>query len=107
MPLTEADLEAIVRRGEETLRVELAEDAARGGRAGRRGRRPQRAEHPRRGGRERRGGGPVTAEHVRDAARKQPLLYDKGGDRHYDITSAFIKSMRGSDPDAALYYMAR
>jgi putative ATPase len=52
------------------------------------------------------GGGPVTADNVRDAARKQPLMYDKGGDRHYDTTSAFIKSMRGSDPDAALYYMA-
>jgi putative ATPase len=48
----------------------------------------------------------ITADHIRDAARKQPLVYDKGGDRHYDTTSAFIKSMRGSDPDAALYYMA-
>jgi putative ATPase len=52
------------------------------------------------------GSGPITADHVRDAARKHPLVYDKGGDRHYDTTSAFIKSMRGSDPDAALYYMA-
>ena len=41
-----------------------------------------------------------------DAARKQPLLYDKGGDRHYDTISAFIKSMRGSDPDASVYYLA-
>ncbi len=52
------------------------------------------------------GGGPVTAEHVADAAQKQPLLYDKGGDHHYDYTSAFIKSMRGSDVDAAIYYLA-
>ena len=51
-------------------------------------------------------GGEVTVEHIRDAARKRPLLYDKGGDHHYDVTSAFIKSMRGSDADAAIYYLA-
>ena len=44
--------------------------------------------------------------HVDDAARKRPLVYDKGGDAHYDFISAFIKSMRGSDPDAAVYYLA-
>jgi putative ATPase len=43
---------------------------------------------------------------VEDAARKRPLVYDKGGDQHYDFTSAFIKSMRASDPDAAVYYLA-
>jgi putative ATPase len=48
----------------------------------------------------------VTEEHVEDAARKRPLVYDKGGDAHYDFISAFIKSMRGSDPDASLYYLA-
>ncbi len=51
-------------------------------------------------------GGPVSEEHVEDAARKRPLVYDKGGDAHYDFISAFIKSMRGSDPDAAVYYLA-
>jgi putative ATPase len=51
-------------------------------------------------------GGSVTEEHVEDAARKRPLVYDKGGDAHYDFISAFIKSMRGSDPDASLYYLA-
>jgi putative ATPase len=51
-------------------------------------------------------GGELRAEHVEDAARKRPLVYDKGGDAHYDFTSAFIKSMRGSDPDAAVYYLA-
>jgi putative ATPase len=51
-------------------------------------------------------GGPPALEHVHDAARKRPLLYDKAGDRHYDTTSAFIKSMRGSDVDAAIYYLA-
>jgi putative ATPase len=51
-------------------------------------------------------GGEVAERHVEDAARKRPLVYDKQGDAHYDFTSAFIKSMRGSDPDAALYYLA-
>ncbi len=50
------------------------------------------------------------AEAVRDArddaARKRPLLYDKTADAHYDFISAFIKSMRGSDPDASVYYLA-
>jgi putative ATPase len=49
---------------------------------------------------------PLSGEHVEDAARKRPVVYDKGGDAHYDFTSAFIKSMRGSDPDAAVYYLA-
>jgi putative ATPase len=49
---------------------------------------------------------PLSEEHVEDAARKRPVVYDKGGDAHYDFTSAFIKSMRGSDPDAAVYYLA-
>jgi putative ATPase len=51
-------------------------------------------------------GAPLAAQHVEDASRKRPLIYDKRGDRHYDFTSAFIKSMRGSDPDAAVYYLA-
>jgi putative ATPase len=51
-------------------------------------------------------GGAVTPEQVDDAARKRPLVYDKGGDAHYDFISAFIKSMRGSDPDAAVYYLS-
>ena len=44
--------------------------------------------------------------HVEDAARKRPLVYDKAADAHYDFISAFIKSMRGSDPDASVYYLA-
>src|SRR5438270_188840 len=43
--------------------------------------------------------GTVTAEHVEDAARKRPIRYDKASDAHYDYISAFIKSIRGSDPD--------
>jgi len=49
----------------------------------------------------------VTAEEVRAMAQKRVLLYDKDRERHYDTVSAFIKSMRGSDPDAALYWLAR
>jgi putative ATPase len=41
-----------------------------------------------------------------DAARKRPLLYDRKGDQHYDFASAFIKSMRGGDVDASVYYLA-
>jgi putative ATPase len=51
-------------------------------------------------------GSAVTEQQVEDAARKRPLVYDRAGDRHYDFASAFIKSMRGSDPDAAVYYLA-
>jgi putative ATPase len=51
-------------------------------------------------------GVPISEDHVEDAARKRPLVYDKGGDAHYDFTSAFIKSMRSSDPDASVYYLA-
>ena len=50
---------------------------------------------------------PITVEHVREANPRRGLTYDKSGDMHYDIISAFIKSMRGSDPDAALYWLAR
>jgi putative ATPase len=48
----------------------------------------------------------LEERHVEDAARKRPLVYDKNADQHYDFVSAFIKSMRGSDPDAAVYYLA-
>jgi putative ATPase len=51
-------------------------------------------------------GVPVSEEHVVDAARKRPLMYDRKGDQHYDFASAFIKSMRGGDADAAVYYLA-
>ncbi len=49
----------------------------------------------------------VTDELVLSAIQQNPLAYDKDGDMHYDVISAFIKSIRGSDPDAALYYLAR
>lgn len=49
----------------------------------------------------------VTLEMAEDAIQKKALLYDKVGDTHYDTISAFIKSMRGSDPQAALHWLAR
>lgn len=49
----------------------------------------------------------VTDELVMDVAQKHIALYDKSGEQHYDIISAFIKSIRGSDPNAAVYYLAR
>lgn len=49
----------------------------------------------------------ITDDIVASRLQQNPLAYDKGGDMHYDIISAFIKSIRGSDPDAALYWMAR
>ena len=49
----------------------------------------------------------VNDRMVLEAIQQNPLAYDKDGEMHYDVISAFIKSMRGSDPDAALYYLAR
>lgn len=49
----------------------------------------------------------ITADSVTESVQQAMLRYDKQGDQHYDVTSAFIKSVRGSDPDAALHYLAR
>ncbi len=49
----------------------------------------------------------ITLEDVEDCIQMKAVDYDKNGDNHYDITSAFIKSMRGSDPDAALFYLGK
>ena len=49
----------------------------------------------------------ITDDMVVDRLQQNPLAYDKDGEMHYDIISAFIKSIRGSDPDAALYWLAR
>jgi putative ATPase len=51
--------------------------------------------------------GLITAAHLEEAVRNSMLYYDRAGDKHYDTISAFIKSLRGSDPDAAVYYLAR
>lgn len=49
----------------------------------------------------------ITLKIAQEAMQRKALLYDKGGEEHYNVISAFIKSMRGSDPDAALYWLAR
>jgi putative ATPase len=106
-PLSGDELALVVRRGAETLEAEVEDElvALVARRAGGDARnalnilelaaQTARAE-----------GGALSADHVEDAARKRPLVYDKGGDAHYDFISAFIKSMRGSDPDASVYYLA-
>jgi len=50
---------------------------------------------------------PIDLGHIERALQERHLLYDRAGDQHYDIVSALIKSVRGSDPDAAVYWMAR
>jgi putative ATPase len=52
-------------------------------------------------------GGQIDADVVRRAAEERTLLYDKSGEEHYNVVSALIKSMRGSDPDAAIYWLIR
>jgi putative ATPase len=106
-PLSQEELETLVERGAVELGVDLARDLVPliAGRAGGDARNAynilelatQTATAE---------GQPLTEEQVEDAARKRPLVYDKGGDAHYDFISAFIKSMRGSDPDASVYYLA-
>ncbi|HUK94435.1 MAG TPA: replication-associated recombination protein A, partial [Gaiellaceae bacterium] len=104
VPLSEEELATIVRRGADALRAEIDDELI--GLVARRA-----------GGDARNAltilevavqtaDGVVGEDHVEDAARKRPLVYDKGGDAHYDFASAFIKSMRGSDPDASVYYLA-
>ncbi|HCA79977.1 MAG TPA: AAA family ATPase [Bacteroidetes bacterium] len=53
------------------------------------------------------GGATITKAKIEEAFQRKYTLYDKTGDQHYDTISAFIKSLRGSDPDAAVYWMAR
>jgi|LGOV01.1.fsa_nt_gb putative ATPase len=53
------------------------------------------------------GKGAITLQTVKEALQKQGLRYDKGAEEHYNVISAFIKSLRGSDPDAVLYWLAR
>jgi putative ATPase len=106
-PLSDAELALIVRRGADELGTEVSDEmveliAHRSGGDARNAlnilelsSQTARSE-----------GRALEQVHVNDAARKRPLVYDKGGDAHYDFVSAFIKSMRGSDPDASVYYLA-
>ena len=53
------------------------------------------------------GAGSISLDLVADAVQRKAVVYDRQGDAHYDVVSAFIKSIRGSDPDAALFWLAR
>ncbi|MEK6276128.1 MAG: replication-associated recombination protein A [Actinomycetota bacterium] len=107
VPLTDEELALIVRRGADELKAELSDDLVEliARRAGGDARNAlnilELAFHTARAE-----GQSLAEEHVEDASRKRPLVYDKGGDAHYDFVSAFIKSMRASDPDASVYYLA-
>ena len=107
-PLSVEELETVVRRGAAELGAEIPDDSLRLHRHSRRRRRAlRRTTSSSSRCRQRRPPRRAAPEaHVDDAARKRPLLYDKTADAHYDFISAFIKSMRGSDPDAAVYYLA-
>ncbi|MBA3718625.1 MAG: replication-associated recombination protein A [Actinobacteria bacterium] len=106
-PLSEQDLGVVIRRGAAELEVEIPNElvariAERSGGDARTALNileltAQTAEAE---------GTAIEERHVVDASRKRPLVYDKTGDAHYDFVSAFIKSMRGSDPDASVYYLA-
>ena len=105
-PLTEDDLTIVLRRGAEALRADVGKSllALIASKAGGDARTAlnvlelawQTAQAE---------GTPLSEAHVEDAARKRPFVYDRAADRHYDFASAFIKSMRGNDPDAAVYYL--
>jgi putative ATPase len=106
-PLAEEDLQEIVRRGASALEAEVSDEivrliAAKAGGDARNALNILELSWQTASAEDHALGEP----HVEDAARKRPLVYDKGGDAHYDFISAFIKSMRGSDPDGALYYLA-
>jgi putative ATPase len=106
-PLSQDDLTVIVQRGAAELRTELADElvtliALRAGGDARSALnilelawQTASAEQAQ-----------IEQRHIEDASHKRPIVYDKDGDAHYDFASAFIKSMRGSDPNAALYYLA-
>jgi len=106
-PLTGTELEAVLQRGAAALQTEVGDEIAASiaDRAGGDARsalsilelafETAQAE-----------GTAIEQRHVEDAARSRPLRYDRAGDRHYDYASALIKSMRGGDADAAVYYLA-
>jgi putative ATPase len=103
-PLTDEELAVVVRRGEAELEVELSDElvaliARRAGGDARTALNILELAHET-------AGAAIDEAVVEDAARKRPLVYDRAADRHYDFISAFIKSMRGGDADAAVYYLA-
>ena len=110
--LSAADVEGLLRRaldaGEcgDVAVDDDAIDVPRRALGRRRARGAERARARLRDRRARRRRGRVTVADAEDAMQRKAVLYDKGGDQHYDYISAWIKSTRGSDPDASLYYLA-
>jgi putative ATPase len=103
-PLTDEELAVVVRRGEAELGIELGNElvgliAHRAGGDARTALNILELAHET-------AGAAIDEAVIEDAARKRPLVYDRAADRHYDFISAFIKSMRGGDADAAVYYLA-
>ncbi|MEX2210890.1 MAG: replication-associated recombination protein A [Gaiellaceae bacterium] len=103
-PLTDEEVGVVVRRGEAALETELPDEivaliARKAGGDARTALNILELAHET-------AGSTIEESHVEDAARKRPLVYDRAADRHYDFISAFIKSMRGGDADAAVYYLA-
>jgi putative ATPase len=103
-PLSDEELAVVIGRGEAELGVELSDDlvsliARRAGGDARTALNILELAHAT-------AGGAIDEATIEDAARKRPLVYDRAADRHYDFISAFIKSMRGGDADAAVYYLA-
>jgi putative ATPase len=103
--LTRDDLQQLVERGVAELGVTLEEDALAGLLEGARG--DARVALNALETAAALGEGTVTLAAVEQAMQERHLLYDRAGDMHYDIVSALIKSVRGSDPDAAVYWLAR
>src|SRR5262249_27755308 len=106
-PLAEDEVEVIVRRGADAVEADVPDDlvqliASRAGGGARHALNILELARPTPEAE----GTPPPAPPVEEPARKRPLRYDRAGDAHYDFASAFIKSMRGSDPDAAVYYLA-
>ena len=103
-PLSDEELAVVIGRGEAELGVELSDDlvsliARRAGGDARTALNILELAHAT-------AGGAIDEATIEDAARKRPLVYDRAADRHYDFISAFIKSMRGGDADATVYYLA-
>ena len=107
LPHTPADLTLLVERGAADLQAELGDGTAGAIARGGRRRRARGAGDPRAGDVDGAlAGVPVGLDEVAEAAIKRPVRFDRDGDVHFDVASAFIKSMRGSDPDAAIYWLA-
>ena len=103
--LDRADLEQVVRRGMDELGAEIQDDALDALLEAARG--DARVALNALEAAAALAGGAITADAVERAMQDRHLLYDRAGDMHYDIVSALIKSVRGSDPDAAVYWLAR